>query len=149
MNTITANSFAEEVIKLAQNVFVDPREAEMEERSEFPPPRNKDLNREVLKQHLKNTAAIALGTGAGIGLAEGSIYGLEKGFKKLRGMPPPKWLPNAMRLAVIPAMATGAYAAHRAMRNKADSELEKARIRGSRPKATPVIEGNRPQLEGL
>jgi hypothetical protein len=109
------------------------------------------MNREVLKQHLKNIGAIGLGTGLGLGASEGAIYGLEKAYQKLGKNPPPTWVPHAMRAAVIPALAMGAYAAHRGMRDESNYELEMARRRGlkQQEEESPKIVGGVPELEGM
>lgn len=122
-------SFFEELIKIAEDLPIDPRAAEMEELAENPPERSKDLNREVLKQKAKNIAVIGAGAGLGIGAGTAANIGL-KHLADRYGKQMPKWAPMAVQGLAVPAMMTGAGLAHARMRQKDRELLEEAQKRG-------------------
>jgi len=128
------SSFSDELIKIAQQEpgFPDPRMVEIAQRQQSTP-KQKYLNKEVLKQFGKNTLAIGAGTAAGEGLATLTNMGLEAGAKRLGHKLHPA-VPHVVRGVTIPVMGAGSLMAYRAMRQRADEKLEEARQRSAAEK---------------
>lgn len=136
-------SFSDELIKIAVGRplvkfaqqgpgFPDPRVADIAQRQQNPP-KQKYLNREVLKQFGKNTLAIGAGTAAGEGLATLTNMGLEAGAQRFGHKLHPA-VPHVVRGVTIPVMGAGSLMAYRAMRQRADEKLEEARQRAAAKK---------------
>jgi len=129
MNEVMVSSFFEELIKIAQESTPDPRAEEMAELRENPKERSKDINREVMKQQLKNMAVIGAGAGLGLGAGTAANIGLGR-LAQRYGKEMPKWAPYAVQGLVVPAMAAGSGLAYQRMREKNRELLEEARQRG-------------------
>lgn len=129
--TATYVKQGDQIIKLAQQEpgFPDPRVAEIAQRQQNEP-KQKYLNKDVLKQFGKNTLAIGAGTAAGEGLATLTNMGLEAGAQRF-GHKLPKALPHVVRGVTIPIMGAGSYMTYQAMRQRANEKLEEARQRAA------------------
>lgn len=131
MNEVMISSFFEELIKIAQDAapVADPRAQEMQDLQAEDPERSKAISNEVLKQKLKNTAAIMGGAALGEGAALLTNMGLNRAAQHY-GKSLPKWAPYAAHGLLVPAMGFGSALAYQAMRDKDRQLLEEARARG-------------------
>lgn len=118
-------AFVDELEKIAQGI--DPQMAEHEKMLQDRPTHRKPMNKEVFKQFLKNTGAIAAGTGAGYGAGRLVVDALKKS-KRLKG--PMKGWRKAVVMG-LPMVGGGAAMALRGqMRAEAEKNLEDAYQRG-------------------
>lgn len=126
INFVHLSAMEDEICKIAQG-RIDPQMIEHEKILRDKPEVKKSINREAFKEFLKNTGAIAAGTGAGYGLGRLTVDALKKS-KKLKG-PVKGW-----RKAVImgaPVVGGGlAMALRGQMRQEADRRLDDAYQRG-------------------
>jgi len=126
------SSFCDELIKVATGEeapgFPDPRLAEIANLKQNPP-KQRYLDKHVLKQFAKNTLAIGAGTALGEGAATLTNMGLEAASKRFGHKLPPA-VPHVTRGVLIPLMGAGSYMAYNAMRRKATEKLEEAKRKG-------------------
>ena len=127
MDEVMVGSLFSELMKIAQDVPVDPRAAEMEDIQQSPP-EPKSINRDVLSQALKNKLLIAGGTGLGAGLGMATNIGLDR-LLSGKGKAMPKWSLPAMSF-LGGSMGLGSSLAYSKMREQDRKLLEEARQRG-------------------